>query len=224
MIDLTTRGNDPVPVRPVTTGGLVTELAETIASVAGWVRVAVDGAPPALPGALADELVDPLRVRGRQVLRVRAADFLRPASLRFEHGRTDPDAFYSDWLDVGGLAREVLRPLAPGGSGRVLPSRWDPVADRASRAEYVTVPEGGVVLVDGSMLLGQGLDFDLTVHLALSPGALERQLAADERWTSPAYARYATEVDPEGIADVVVRMDHGSRPAIVHNRPRDGWA
>jgi hypothetical protein len=208
----------------VTTDGLVSELADTIASVSGRVRVAVDGAAPTRPGALADELVDPLRVRGRQVLRVGAAGFLRPASLRFERGRLAPDSFYSDWLDVGGLAREVLRPLAPGGSGRVLPSRWDAVTDRASRAEYVTVPECGVVLVDGSLLLGQGLDFDLTVHLALSAGALERQLAADDQWTLPAYTRYAAEVDPELLADVVVRMDHGNRPAIVHNRPRDGWA
>jgi hypothetical protein len=208
----------------VTTDGLIAELADTIASMTGWVRVAVDGAPPTRPGALADELVDPLRVRGRQVLRVSAAGFLRPASLRFERGRTDPDSFYSDWLDVGGLAREVLGPLAPGGSGRVLPSRWDAVADRASRAEYVMMADGGVVLVDGALLLGHGLDFDLTMHLALSVGALERQLAPDDRWTLPAYARYANEVAPERLADVVVRMDHGNRPAIVHNRPRDGWA
>lgn len=211
-------------VRPVTPDGLVAELAETIGAREGWVRVALDGAPPTRPDALAEELVDPLRLRGRQVLAVRADDFLRPASLRFEHGRTDPDAFYDDWLDVGGLAREVLRPLSPGATGRVLPSRWDAVADRASRADYVTLPAGGVVLVAGALLLGRGLDFDVTVHLALSVGALERQLGSDARWTLPAYGRYATEVDPERVADVVVAMDHGRRPAIVHNRAWEGRA
>jgi hypothetical protein len=209
-----------VPVRPISTDGLVAELADTIggSSPGAWLRVALDGAPPTRPGALADDLVDPVRLRGRPVLRVRAADFLRPASLRFERGRTEPDAFYDDWLDAGGLAREVLGPLAADGDGRVLPSLWDAVADRASRAGYQAVAAGGVVLVDGALLLGRGLDFDLTVHLALSPAALERQLTEPDRWTLPAYRRYAQDVGPERVADVVVRMDHGNRPAVVHNR------
>ncbi|HEX5407662.1 MAG TPA: uridine kinase [Pseudonocardiaceae bacterium] len=209
-----------MPVRPITIDGLVAELAATIGAAApgAWLRVALDGAPPTRPGTLADDLVDPVRLRGRPVLRVRAADYLRPASLRFERGRTDPDAFYDDWLDVSGLAREVLRPLAADGAGRVLPSRWDAVADRASRADYVELPVGGVVLVDGQLLLGRGLDWDLTVHLALSPAALDRQLAEPDRWTRPAYRRYAADVDPERLADVVVRMDHADRPAVLHNR------
>ncbi|HEX3648162.1 MAG TPA: uridine kinase [Pseudonocardiaceae bacterium] len=211
-----------MPVRPITTDGLVDELADTIGGAApgSWPRVALDGAPPAGPDELADRLVDPLRLRGRQVLPVRTADYLRPASLRLEHGRTDPDAFYDDWLDTGGLAREVLGPLAPGGTGRVLPARWDAAADRASRVDYVTLPAGGVVLVSGALLLGRGLEFDLTVHLALSPAALARQIGEDDRWTLPAYDRYTAEVDPELVADVVVRMDHRDRPAVVHNRAR----
>ena len=78
----------------MTVDGVVAELADTIGACRpdGWLRVALDGAPPTRPGELADGLVDPLRLRGRPVLRVRAGDFLRPASLRFEHGRTDPDA------------------------------------------------------------------------------------------------------------------------------------
>ncbi|HVV22288.1 MAG TPA: uridine kinase [Pseudonocardiaceae bacterium] len=209
-----------VPVRPITPDGLLTELADTLAGSdpRGWLRVAVDGAPPTRPDALADALVEPVQLRGRRVVRVRAADFLRPASLRFEHGKTDPDAFYEDWLDVGGLAREVLDALAPGGTGQVLPALWDAAADRASRTGYVTVPAGGVVVVDGALLLGRGLDFDLTVHLALSPAALRRQTSDADTWTLPAFQRYAEQADPERTADVVVRMDHRARPAIVHNR------
>lgn len=217
-----TKGRTKVPVRPITTDGLVDELADTIGGAApeSWLRVALDGAPPTRPDELAGSLVDPVRLRGRQAIVVRAADYLRPASLRLERGRTDPDAFYDDWLDAGGLAREVLLPMAPEGTGRVLPARWDATADRASRADYVSLPAGGVVLVTGALLLGRGLDFDLTVHLSLSPAALARQIGDDDRWTLPAYARYADEVDPEVVADVVVRMDHRDRPAVVHNRAR----
>ena len=209
-----------MPVRPLTRDALLTELAETIAAHRAdrWCRVAIDGAPPARPDALAAELVDPLRTRGRAALHVRAGDFLRPASLRFEHGRTDPDAFRTDWLDTGGLTREALDPLEPGGSGRVLPALWDASTDRASRAAYVELPPGGVLMVAGSLLLGRGLPVDMTVHLAMSEAALARHTDRDDLWTLPAYHRYATEVAPEENADVVVLMDHPERPAVRHNR------
>ncbi|GAT70570.1 uridine kinase [Planomonospora sphaerica] len=196
---------------------LVEELADRIADSprSSWVRVAVDGAPAARPGDLADALAGPLRLRGREAMRVSAWDFLRPASLRFEHGRTDPDAFYEDWLDAGGLTREVLAPLDPGGSGRVLPSLWNTATDRATRAPYVTLPPGAVLLLDGALLLGRWLPFELTVHLRLSPGALARRTDPELRWTLPAYERYELEAEPAETADVVVRVDDPRHPAVV---------
>ncbi|PSK62033.1 hypothetical protein B0E53_06068 [Micromonospora sp. MH33] len=204
-------------VRPITPELLVTDLAARLAGVAvpGRLRVAVDGPPAAEPDALAAALVDPLRAAGRPVLHVRAADFLRPASIRLEHGRTNPDAYYGGWVDEAGLRREVLDPAGPDGSGRLLPSLWDAAADRASRAPYVELPPGGVVLVSGALLLGGGLPFDVAVHLVLSPAALDRRTDPELRWTLPAFARYADEVDPASFADVVVRADDPRHPALV---------
>ncbi|GAA2876832.1 uridine kinase [Streptosporangium fragile] len=204
-------------VQPISPSSLVEELADRVAAAPrdSRVRVALDGAPAARPGDLADALTGPLRLRGREVLRVSADDFLRPASLRFEFGRTDPDNFYTDWYDYGGLVREVLAPLDPGGPGKVLPTLWDSVADRATRAPYVTLPPGGVLLLDGPLLLGRGLPFEVTVHLWLSPGALARRTPEERRWTLPAYARYEEEADPVRSADVVVRVDDPRRPALV---------
>jgi hypothetical protein len=203
-------------LRPVSPQVLLGELAELLGGFRAGerVRVAVDGAPPARPAELADALVDPLRTLGRPVLRVRAEDFLRPASLRFEHGRTDPDAFYADWLDVAGLTREVLQPLEPGSTGRVLPALWDAERDRATRAPYVDLPAGGVLLLDGGLLLGRGLPIDFAVHLWLSPAALARQIADEDRWTLPAYARYTDQVAPADHADVAVRVDNALHPAL----------
>ncbi|MCO5994149.1 nucleoside/nucleotide kinase family protein [Actinoallomurus rhizosphaericola] len=203
--------------RPISPSLLVEELADRIATLpeASWARVAIDGAPPARPGDLADALVDPLRLRGRDVLRVSAGDFLRPASLRFEYGREDPDAFYTDWLDEGGLVREVLGPLDPGGSGRVLPTLWDSAVDRATRASYVTLAPGGVLLLDGALLLGRGLPLDHAVHLSMSRAALARRTGPDEKWTLPAYERYEDETRPALIADVVVRVDDPRHPALI---------
>jgi hypothetical protein len=204
-----------VRYRPISPAVLAGELTERIDALTGHRRiaVAVDGAAGATETTeLADALVDPLRLRGRAALRVSARDFLRPASLRFERGRTDPDARYTDWLDLGALRREVLDPLADDGSGEVLPSLWDAERDRATRAERVPVPEGGVVLLDGELLLGAGLAFDLTVHLWLSPAALRRRVP--DAWAVPAYERYEEEVDPSSLADVVVRVDDPRHPAL----------
>ena len=204
-------------VRPVSIDVLVEELADRLAATAtdARLRVAVDGADAADPAALADALVDPLRVRGRSAVRVRTDDFLRPASLRLEFGRTNPESFYLGWLDEAGLRREVLDPAGPGGSGRIVTRLWDARTDRATREPYRELPPDAVVIVSGPLLLGSGLPFDATVHLHLSAAALERRTEPEQRWTLPAFARYGAEVDPAAFADLVVRLDDPRRPAVV---------
>ncbi|GAA2791536.1 uridine kinase [Kitasatospora sp. CM 4170] len=206
-------------VHPISPDRLAELLADRITALPGadgpWQRVAVDGAAAARPGALADALVEPLRLRGRPALRVSAADFLRPASVRLEYGKQDADAFHDLWLDDGALLREVLAPLDPGGTGRVLPSLRDPVTDRSTRAPYLELPPGGVLLLDGALLLGRWLPFELTVHLALTPAALARRTAPQEQWTLPAFARYEAETGPAEAADVTVRVDDPRHPALV---------
>jgi hypothetical protein len=204
-----------VQVTPVTPDLLAAEVTELVAARPGRVRLAVDGPPPTRPRALADAVASRLRVLGRAVIVVDAGDYLRPASLRLEFGRTNPDSYYLGWLDEAGLRREVLAPAGPGGSGRVLPTLWDAARDRATRAGYVGLAPGSVVLVSGSFLLGGGLPFDVTVHLAMSPAALRRRTPAAEHWTLPAYERYAGEVAPQSFADLVVKVDDPRHPAVI---------
>ena len=181
---------------------------------AGRVRLVLDGPPPTRPRILADAVAAELRTRGRATVVVSADDYLRPASLRLEYGRTNPDEFLDGWLDVGGLRREVLEPAAAGGSGRVLPRLWDADADRAHRDAYVALPADGVVVLSGALLLGRGLPLDVAVHLRMTEKALARLLPDEQRWTLAAYTRYATENTPEGNADLVVLAEHPDRPAI----------
>ena len=203
--------------RPISPELLVAHVAEAVDRLPRDRRlaVAVDGAPPTRTDELAAPLVEELRLRGRSALHIAANDFLRPASLRLELGREDPDAFYTDWLDLKAIEREVLAPAKPGGDGRVLPRLWNAEADRAYRAEYVQLEAGGVVLLAGSFLMGAGLDFDLTVHLAMSAAALARRTAPNDAWTLPAYQRYDEEMDPLNFADIAVRCDDPRHPALV---------
>jgi hypothetical protein len=208
-------------MRPVSPAALLVEVATLAVSLLprgpygrGWLRVGVDGADAARPDAFADELVDPVRLRGHEVVRVRTGDHLRPASLRYERGRADPDSFYDDWWDFDGLRREVLDPMAPGGTGRIRPQRFDAGRDRAHRQDFLEVPPGTITVLSGPFLLGRGLPLDLTVHLDLSAGALRRRTPEELAWTLPAYERYADEVDPAALADVVVRYDDPAHPAV----------
>lgn len=202
-------------IRPITPLRLAQELADRIAGLPGRPRVGFDGAVSARPGALADALVDPLRVRGRPAVRVDLGDFLRPASVRLELGRTNPDSFYERWFDLAALSREVLRPLGTGGPGRIVTTFWNPDTDRSTRPSPVDVPDRGVLLLSGPLLIGAGLELDLVVHCAQSAAALARRTPAEDSWTLPAFDRYAEEVDPQQLADVVVRVDDPDHPAVV---------
>ncbi|GAA4103717.1 uridine kinase [Nonomuraea soli] len=195
--------------RAISPEHLIEELAERIVS-GGARRVAIDGAPGAEPGRLADALVEPLKAAGRAPVRVSAGDFLRPASLRLEYGRTDPDEFYDSWLDARALSREVLDRR-----GSVLTKLWNAGTDRAYRVPYTPVPESGVVLVDGTLLLGRGLAFDLTVHLWLSRAALRRKTEEALQWRLPAYERYEREISPLKASDIAVKVDDPRHPAII---------
>jgi hypothetical protein len=160
-------------------------------------------------------IAERLPALGRPAVVVPATGFYRPASLRLEHGRTDPDARYSDWLDAGALAREVLNPVGPGGSATYLPALWDIHRDRAVRSRRRPMPAGGVLMVPGSLLQGGGLAFDVVVHLRVGPAARRRLTPPEQAWELPAFDRYDDEVDPAALADAVVLADHPGRPALL---------
>lgn len=199
---------------PHTLAGAVADRCLGAAPGGPALRVAVDGADAAAPGELADAVADLLAARRRPCARVSLADWLRPASLRLEHGHTDEESYRTAWFDLGALVREVLDPLGPGGSGRWLPSLWDPVTDRATRAPRHHATPGTVLLVDGPMLVGAGLAFELTVHLHLGEGALRRRTSADQLWTVPALLAHEAEADTDAVVDLLVRAEHADRPAL----------
>jgi hypothetical protein len=205
------RQDHPVAaVRATTPEGVVEALLARVDRHPGRVRVVVDGADAAEPDLLAARVV---AASPRPAVHVRADAFWRPAGQRFEWGRHDEDAWLHGWLDEGALHREVLDDFPS--TGRVLPALRDPVTDRSARAAYVDLPEDGLVVVSGCVLLGRGLPFDVTVHLRLTPAALARRTPDADAWTLPALGRYVAERDPEALADLVVRCDDARHPALV---------
>jgi hypothetical protein len=190
--------------QPVGPTELPARLAEWLAGSEEILRVAVDGAPCTSPDEFAVGLVEPLRRLGHPVAHVRAADFWRDASLRFEHGHDDVES-YLTWLDTDALRREVLGPARD--SGSYLPSLRDPATNRSTREPARALEPRTVLLVSGSLLLGAGLPFDRRVHLEMSAAARARRTPAEESWTLPAFDRYDAAVRPGEVADVVIRVD-----------------
>jgi hypothetical protein len=172
------------------------------------VRVLVDGVGSR---PLSDALVEGIQAAGRDVLRISADDFLRPAGVRFEWGREDAQSFRERWLDDGALRREVLDAAV---TGTVLPTLWDAASDRSTRAAPVPLSARGVVVVDGVLLLGRGLPAELTVHLAMSPAALRRRGVPE--WQLPALSSYDEQVRPGEVCDVLVRVEDPRHPAVLY--------
>ncbi|HKC27572.1 MAG TPA: hypothetical protein VKB75_06135 [Jatrophihabitans sp.] len=196
---------------PVAPEAVAQQLATRLAEQPGLVRVAVDGPPCAEPEALADALLEPLRALGRPAVHIRSSSFWRDASLRLEHGREDV-ASYASWVDAAALQREVLD--AAESMRTYLPSLRDPETNRSTRVAPEPVRTGQVIIVSGPLLLGLGLPFDRTVHLATSPATRARRTSSDDAWTLPAFDDYEAAVRPTDVADVVVKVDDPRHPAV----------
>jgi hypothetical protein len=108
----------------------------------------------------------------------------------------------------------VLQPLGPDGDGQYLPALRDPATNRSIRSPRQAAAAGTILLLSGELLLGRGLPFDHSIHLAVSPAARARCTPTEWAWTLPAFDDYDRLVDPIRIADVVVRYDDPAHPAL----------
>jgi hypothetical protein len=157
-----------------------------------------------------------LRARAVPVARIRAGDYLRPRSLRLEHGR-DALARYESWYDLAALRREALDRLGPEGDGDWLPGLRDALTDRSLRLPRQTAPAGTVAVVDGPFLLRPELAgaLDLVVHLDVARAARARRAApGDEDLALAAWDHYLCTATPSARAALTVRFDHPHRPAV----------
>ncbi len=154
-------------------------------------------------------------------IRVRVETFWRDASLRLEYGHTDVESFRHGWVDVAALRRELLEPLGPGGTGVYVAALRDPATNRATRQPRQLAAKNAVLLLSGELLLDQGLVFDRTIHLSMSPSARRRHTPPEQGWTLEAHDEYDAECHPDDRADIIVRLNDPRHPAIGIRPPRD---
>ncbi|MGQ4597763.1 hypothetical protein [Nocardia sp. R6R-6] len=196
--------------QPITVDNLIELVIRPALTTRSHLVFAVDAADAAQPVAFADRIATALRAAGRCADVVSLHDYVRPASLRMEFGRTDEMSYRTAWFDYPAMRREVVEALRE--HGRWLPALWDEATDRSARAAIRTAPPATTIVVAGPMLSGRHLAADVTVRLDLSEAALRRATPADEQWTIPALRRHDAE-NPE-TPTFFVRWDHPDRPAL----------
>ena len=200
-------------------------------------RVAVDGIDAAGKTTLADELVAPLRARGRPVIRASLDGFHRPRARRYRRGATSPEGYYLDSFDMDALREALLLPLGPGGSRHYRRAAFDFRTDRPVRAPLGEAPSDAVLVVDGVFLLRPELvalwDYRIFVELPFAV-ALERAVRRDlalfasaqavrvryQQRYLPGQHLYFAAAQPLEHADAIVGNEDLANPRLV--LPGDG--
>ena len=198
------------------------------------VRVGIDGVDAAGKTTWADELVRPLRERGRPCIRASVDAFHRPAAARYRRGRDSAEGYYFDSFDHEQLRACLLDPLGPGGSLRYRTAVFDHAADSPVEARDRTAPADAVLLFDGVFLHRPELrdtwdfsiflrvDFETTLARAAARDAalLGGADAVRERYAVryvPGQEIYLGEVEPERRASVVVDNTDPLAPVIARS-------
>ena len=201
-------------------------LAERIAGLGRPhpVRVAIDGVDGVGKTTLANELVEPIRRRGRQVIRASIDGFHNPRAVRYRRGRTSPDGYFLDSFDYEAFVAVLLEPLGPGGSLRYRRAVFDYRTDSEVTLPFETAEPDAVLLVDGVFLLRPELrgHWDLSVFLdapfettiarcAQRDGGSPDPNAAENRRYVEGQQLYLRECDPRRVATMVVDNDKSMR-------------
>ena len=195
------------------------------------VRVAIDGPDAAGKTTLAQELVEPLRARGRQAIRASIDGFHNPAPVRHRRGRTSPEGYYYDSFNYVALIESLLAPLGPGGSRRYVSEVFDYHTDSEVRIQTREAEVNAVLIFDGVFLLRPELVgyWDFTVFV---DAAFEVTLARAERRDAalfgcveevrrrykqryiPGQKLYFAESQPRERAGVVVDNNDPQHPSV----------
>ena len=163
--------------------------------------VAVDGGDGAGKTWFADELAALLVERGRAVVRASVDDFHHPRSHRHAQGRTG-ETVWSRSFDYRALRRQLLDPWCAGAGAPYRCRHHDLATDAHVDEPPETVPEHGVLVVDGVFAQREELRgcWDLVVWLEVADEERVRRMAG----------RDGVPADPGA-----------SRPAPLSRRPAD---
>ena len=215
---------------------MLAQLAHSIAAVRleHPTRVAIDGVDGSGKTTLAEELVEPVRRSGREVIRASVDGFHHPRAVRYTRGPDSPEGYFLDSFDYTTLKRELLDPLGPEGDAKFRTAAFDYRVDRPVESPRRIAPRDAVLLFDGVFLSRPELQasWDLTIWLDVPfEVTVERAIARDSRRGGdaavtrgkyvhryvPGQRLYLSQCRPRERADIVVDNSVFERPQIVRS-------
>jgi uridine kinase len=206
-------------------------LAEVAASLLACgehrLRVGIDGPTAAGKTTFGDELADELRRSGRPVLRATLDDFKKPWRDRHLYDRESGEGYYRNAYDYAAVARLLLEPASPGGSGACALRSIDPLTQVDHSNEITVAAADAVLIVDGVFAfrpeLDEHWDYRIWLHVDRET-SLRRGAQRDREWAGsevealilerylPSEQLYVHEVDPIRRADAVIDNSCFERP------------
>ena len=206
---------------------LLEALADRIAAVVRPhpLRVAIDGVDGVGKTTLANELVDPLRRRGRPVIRASIDGFHNPRSARYRLGRSSPEGYYQNSFDHDAVITSLLQPLGPGGSLRYRQAVFNYRIDSAVDSPNELAPSSAILLFDGVFLhrpelrpywdfsLFLDAPFEVTIARCAGRDGGSPDVHAPENHRYVEGQRlYLRECEPARLATIVIRNEDLASP------------
>jgi uridine kinase len=185
---------------------------------------------------LADELVEPLRSRGRSVVRASIDGFHNPRKVRHRQGRASPKGYYEDSFDVDAVLNCVLLPLGPGGNRKYKAARFDFRTDSPVECAWLEAAQDAILIFEGIFLHRPEFlpHWDFTIFVEAGFGITiqraflrDRYLFETEQKTRQIYEQryipgqkaYLVAQRPFEKANVVFKNDDIQNPELIVNRP-----
>lgn len=210
---------------------LLGEIADRIAALGpGRLRVGIDGLTASGKTTFGHELAQHIARAGRPVLRASLGDFKRPWSERHLYDRESGEGFYRNALDCARAADLLLDPCAREGSGECSLCGIDPLTQVDHSAVVTKATVDAVLVVDGVFAFRPEINdrWDFRIWLEVDEQeSVRRGAERDVSWAGtdaerihrerylPAERIYINEVDPRGLADVVIDNSHFAHPRLV---------
>ncbi len=213
---------------------VLNQLADLIVSIVPPhpTRVAIDGVDAAGKTTIANELVNLIETRGRQVIRASIDRFHRSRAERYQHGADSPEGYYLDSFNHAAIRAELLEPLGPGGNRHYRRAVFDFRSDAPAQESTNVASADAILLFDGVFLLRPELndcwdyrvfvqvDFEIAVPRAiqrdLSHGALAGDIDA-RYWKRyvPGQRIYLQTARPQEQADVIIENNDPDNPRLL---------